>query len=313
MSLTGSKSGSPWLHVPSAFRFATCAPVFGSTQTGSIKRFTRSGTAAAKIACLSDIDDELSIMNKRSIFETRMGPPSPQISSGASRGASETEMVASTPFGAELSLPSPLASASPAPRNGVRPPQAANAAMLSAVRVERKREARCNWLYILSGPCWTWTKKAAARFCHLRGLSHPCNPCDRSAVKKPLRALVFLVAALAALLLWNTYRRGPLPRAIGVAPPAGERLDEQAIAEHLAAAVRFRTVSHQYPKDDDPAIFAAFREFLESTYPKVHATMKRELVNENGLLYRWEGSDRSLSPVLFMAHQDVVPVEPGTE
>jgi len=132
-------------------------------------------------------------------------------------------------------------------------------------------------------------------------------------VKKPLRALVFLVAALAALLLWNTYRRGPLPRAIGVAPPAGERLDEQAIAEHLAAAVRFRTVSHQDPKDDDPAIFAAFREFLESTYPKVHATMKRELVNENGLLYRWEGSDRSLSPVLFMAHQDVVPVEPGTE
>ena len=115
-------------------------------------------------------------------------------------------------------------------------------------------------------------------------------------MKKPLRALVFLVAALAALLLWNTYRRGPLPRAIGVAPPAGERLDEQAIAEHLAAAVRFRTVSHQDPKDDDPAIFAAFREFLESTYPKVHATMKRELVNENGLLYRWEGSDRSLSP-----------------
>src|SRR5689334_11036570 len=39
-------------------------------QIGSTKRLIKSGTACARIACLSAIDDELSIMNKRSIFDT---------------------------------------------------------------------------------------------------------------------------------------------------------------------------------------------------------------------------------------------------
>src|SRR5439155_14321598 len=87
----------------------------------------------------------------------------------------------------------------------------------------------------------------------------------------------------------------------------------QAIAERLSAAIRLRTISHQDPHDDDRATFAALRILFEKTYPKVHATMSRELVNGDGLLYRWAGTDSSLIPVLFMAHQDVVPVEPGTE
>jgi carboxypeptidase PM20D1 len=36
-------------------------------------------------------------------------------------------------------------------------------------------------------------------------------------------------------------------------------------------------------------------------------------VNGDGLLFRWEGTDTSAPPILFMAHQDVVPFEPGTE
>jgi carboxypeptidase PM20D1 len=45
----------------------------------------------------------------------------------------------------------------------------------------------------------------------------------------------------------------------------------------------------------------------------VHATFKRELINGDALLYRWQDSDPGALPVLLMAHQDVVPVEPGTE
>src|SRR5438876_888335 len=90
-------------------------------------------------------------------------------------------------------------------------------------------------------------------------------------------------------------------------------IDRDRAAEHLAAAIRFRTVSHQDPSEDDRTQFAGLRTFLARTYPKVHRSLVRELVNGDGLLYTWKGADASAKPVLLMAHQDVVPVEPGTE
>src|SRR5437762_5814504 len=90
-------------------------------------------------------------------------------------------------------------------------------------------------------------------------------------------------------------------------------IDRDRAAEHLAAAIRFRTVSHQDPSEDDRTQFAGLRAFLARTYPKVHRSLVRELVNGDGLLYTWKGADASAKPVLLMAHQDVVPVEPGTE
>jgi carboxypeptidase PM20D1 len=86
-----------------------------------------------------------------------------------------------------------------------------------------------------------------------------------------------------------------------------------APAQHLSAAIRFRTVSHQDPAQNDQRQWRDLRNFLERTYPATHRALKRELVNGDGLLYTWPGSDPVARPVLLMAHQDVVPVEPGTE
>jgi carboxypeptidase PM20D1 len=41
--------------------------------------------------------------------------------------------------------------------------------------------------------------------------------------------------------------------------------------------------------------------------------MTREIVGKNTLVYTWQGSDLSLAPIILMAHQDVVPVTPGSE
>src|SRR5437899_8287347 len=90
-------------------------------------------------------------------------------------------------------------------------------------------------------------------------------------------------------------------------------IDRGRVAAHLAAAIRFRTVSHQDPSEDDRSQFAGLRAFLGRTYPRVHRSRGRELVNGDGLLYTWKGADASAKPVLLMAHQDVVPIEPGTE
>ncbi|CAH02878.1 Gly-Xaa carboxypeptidase [Kluyveromyces lactis] len=58
--------------------------------------------------------------------------------------------------------------------------------------------------------------------------------------------------------------------------------------------------------------FFKFHKYLEEQYPLVHKHLKKELVNEVGLVYTWAGSNADLKPVMFTAHQDVVPVNRDT-
>jgi carboxypeptidase PM20D1 len=83
-------------------------------------------------------------------------------------------------------------------------------------------------------------------------------------------------------------------------------------SEHLAQAVRFPTVSHEKWPTEESA-FRGLHKFLRETYPRSFGELEVELVNEYSLLIRWPGSNSSRKPVLFTAHIDVVPVEPGTE
>lgn len=130
-------------------------------------------------------------------------------------------------------------------------------------------------------------------------------------------ALVVFVAILAivgvALVRTLTYRApGEVSTAeIRVVPPVP--IDLAQAAQHLSQAVQIQTVSHQDPAEDQPAEWGRLREFLAASYPAAHAVMTREIVGRNTLLYTWRGSDPSLAPIVLMAHQDVVPVTPGTE
>lgn len=66
---------------------------------------------------------------------------------------------------------------------------------------------------------------------------------------------------------------------------------------------------------EDPEYYKYFYEFhdyLKKTFPLVHQHLKLEKVNEIGLFFTWEGSEIDLKPLLFMAHQDVVPVNNKT-
>ena len=63
----------------------------------------------------------------------------------------------------------------------------------------------------------------------------------------------------------------------------------------------------------DADVFGAFRAMLERAYPLVHSRLTRELIGAHSLLFTWRGTDSTAAPFLVMAHQDVVPVEPGTE
>ena len=83
--------------------------------------------------------------------------------------------------------------------------------------------------------------------------------------------------------------------------------------EILATAIRLRTISTGESAGVDSAQFLALHRHLETSFPRVHAALRREVVNGLSLLYTWPGSDTALAPALLLAHMDVVPVEPGTE
>jgi carboxypeptidase PM20D1 len=83
--------------------------------------------------------------------------------------------------------------------------------------------------------------------------------------------------------------------------------------ERLAGAIRIPTVSTADGLHSDFAALDSLHRQLESSFPKVHAKLVREVVNRHSLLFTWKGVDEAAAPVLLMAHMDVVPVESGTE
>lgn len=90
-------------------------------------------------------------------------------------------------------------------------------------------------------------------------------------------------------------------------------VDIEAVAARLSAALTYPTISYQKEEDRRPEVFLAFHEFLHESFPTVHETLTRETINELSLLYRWQGRESDLEPLLLMGHMDVVPVIPGTE
>ncbi len=110
--------------------------------------------------------------------------------------------------------------------------------------------------------------------------------------------------ALAALIL------------LGVAFIPTARAEEvptvPGAAERLAEAIRFQTISWEEEGRLDRETFLAFHVFLERSFPRVHASLRREIVNEYSLLYTWTGTDPSRKPILLTDHFDVVPVAEDT-
>ncbi|MBQ2899010.1 MAG: M20/M25/M40 family metallo-hydrolase [Oscillospiraceae bacterium] len=80
--------------------------------------------------------------------------------------------------------------------------------------------------------------------------------------------------------------------------------ETETAAKKLGDMVRVPTVSKN--EDEDLSEFYKFHEVLEKSFPNVHKTFEKTVLNGT-LLYRWQGTDPSRRPILFMGHQDVVP------
>lgn len=128
------------------------------------------------------------------------------------------------------------------------------------------------------------------------------------------RILLVTVVALLSLLGVIGVRTAMFPvKTITRPGPALSPVpDQNAALERFSKALQFQTVSNESAAADDAA-FAALHAHLEASFPLVHSKLKREQFGKHALLFTWEGVSSAKPAVLLMAHQDVVPVEPGTE
>jgi carboxypeptidase PM20D1 len=90
-------------------------------------------------------------------------------------------------------------------------------------------------------------------------------------------------------------------------------VDSAAAASRLATAVKLQTISSATDAEANADAFKALHAHIQASFPKLHATAKRELIGSYGLLYTWSGTDAKAKPIALLAHQDVVPIAPGTE
>jgi carboxypeptidase PM20D1 len=117
-------------------------------------------------------------------------------------------------------------------------------------------------------------------------------------------AVLVLVAVLLVRAAMFTPKRVEVPKPTAFTPPPGA-------VERLAGAIRIPTISPNDSTQRDSAAFRAMHEYLVQSFPRVHATLAREDVGEDALLYEWKGTDPTLQPIVLMGHMDVVPIDAG--
>jgi carboxypeptidase PM20D1 len=129
-------------------------------------------------------------------------------------------------------------------------------------------------------------------------------------MKKFLLFLLLVLIALITVLLVNTFAKSSKQNSIDALPAPEVTV---ANLQHFKQALAYKTISYGDPLKFDSSQFLGFRKFLEETYPNFHSTLSREIVADYTLLFTWKGKNPTLKPIVFMAHQDVVPIEEGTE
>ncbi len=125
-----------------------------------------------------------------------------------------------------------------------------------------------------------------------------------------LYAILGLLVLLAAMMAVNTVFKRPTAAAARKAELP--ELDAERLAEHLGGIIRFKTLSADTMEGFDREAFLGLHDYMERTYPRLHAVLEKEVVNEYSLLYRWKGTGSPQKPWLMMAHMDVVPVDERT-
>lgn len=124
-------------------------------------------------------------------------------------------------------------------------------------------------------------------------------------LKKLIKISIGFVLLLIIYLLINTFNFKSTQ--IISEPIAVLKIDNAAL-NNFSEALKIKTISTENLKDFDSVQFTNFGLFLKNTYPLVDSLLEKKTFNSFSFLYKWQGKNDALKPIVVMAHLDVVPV-----
>jgi len=131
---------------------------------------------------------------------------------------------------------------------------------------------------------------------------------------KKIISLLSIIVVIA--IIFGTYRANTLYIDQQFHPSTQANriaVDQEKVIANFSKAIQIETISRDYPAPVLPEPFLAFHQHLQDSFPKVHQFAERKIINEYSLVYKFQGTDTSLKPALFMGHMDVVPVDEDTK
>ncbi len=120
------------------------------------------------------------------------------------------------------------------------------------------------------------------------------------------KILLLALFIVSSVIIINTINFAPEEQEIP--EPININISSKVVKNRLADVLKFQTISNQDPSLFNAKAFSKMQFFLEQSFPLVFATLEKEMVNQHSMLFKWQGKNASLKPILFLAHQDVVPV-----
>ena len=129
-------------------------------------------------------------------------------------------------------------------------------------------------------------------------------------MKAIIKTIIITVFVLCALVLVNALtHNSSVDQKLELISFA---INEERAITHLSQSIEFKTISNQQASKKNFKEFERFISWLKTNYKLVVKNTSLKTFNET-LLFKWEGQDTSLKPILLTGHYDVVPVIPGTE
>ena len=123
-------------------------------------------------------------------------------------------------------------------------------------------------------------------------------------MKKVFRIVLGLIVALFIIIIIKTITYKSLQ--IKSEPETLPAFGNESVS-NLSKAITFPTISNAINLPIDTIAFKGYLNFLSEAYPLIHSKLKKEIFSCFSLLYKWEGKNTTLKPVILTAHMDVVP------
>ena len=129
-------------------------------------------------------------------------------------------------------------------------------------------------------------------------------------LKNVIKVISFLLVIIICITLIRTF--SVKSKQVNNVDKVDIDINIDRASNNLAKVLQYKTISYTDPEKFDYNEFLKLHKFIDDTYPKVKENLSKKVINNYSLLYKWEGSNSKLKPLILCAHMDVVGIEKDT-